>query len=442
MIDVDIHEITILPHRHRQDFNEDALLSLGESIAAHGLFYPPTLRPSRDGEAGTWVLLQGERRVRAIRDYVWGLGETFELQSEPGRAFSGPHLPCFTTAELSPIEAEEAEYEENVRRENLTWQERCDADARLAGLRGRQAELAGKPAPTIAQIAEEIQGSSAGWNHEQIRREVIVAKYLGDPEVAKQKTLDDAWKLLKQREEKRKNAELGQRVGLTFSANLHQLLNVDALTNLRNTDAGQYDVILTDPPYGMNAQDFGDAAGKVMQVHSYDDSPEAWLTLMTTCAKEWYRVAKPQAHAYICCDIDRFHALKDFMEDEGWWVNRTPFIIYKLDGNRVPYINYGPQRKWEMLLYANKGKRPVLGIFPDVIETRGDPNLGHGAQKPVELFINLLKRSVNPGDSILDSFCGTGTCFPAGHAFKCKVTGTEIDPVSYGIAVQRLEGLK
>ena len=441
MIDVNVHEITVLPHRHRQDFEETSLLALAESIEKNGLFYPPTLRPSRDGEEGTWILLAGERRLRAIRDYVWGLGNAFSLQSAAERRYPGPLLPCFTTADLSPLEAEEAEYEENVRRENLTWQERCDADARLAHLRNRQAALTGAPPPTIAQLSEELRGSSEGYHHETTRRELIVAKHLGDPEVAKQKSLEDAWKLLKQREDKRRNTELGERVGLTFSASQHTLLNIDTLTFMRNQNGEQFDVILTDPPYGINAQDFGDAGGKVVQVHEYDDSPEAWETLLAQCCREWYRLAKPQAHAYICCDIDRFHVLKRMMEEEGWWVNRTPFIIYKLDGNRVPYLNYGPQRKWEMLLYANKGKRPVLGIFSDVIETRGDPNLGHGAQKPVELFINLLKRSVNPGDTILDSFAVTGTIFPAGHAFKCRVTGTEIDPAAYGIAVKRLEAL-
>jgi len=72
-------------------------------------------------------------------------------------------------------------------------------------------------------------------------------------------------------------------------------------------DAERFDVILTDPPYGIDAQDFGDAGGRlVSQTHEYSDvGGEAWETLMLEFARQSFRIAKAQAHAYICCDIDK-----------------------------------------------------------------------------------------------------------------------------------------
>jgi DNA modification methylase len=153
-------------------------------------------------------------------------------------------------------------------------------------------------------------------------------------------------------------------------------------------------------------------------------------------------VAKEQAHLYICCDIDGFHYARDWLGRVGWWVHRTPLVNFKRDGSRVPWPQHGPQRKWELILYANKGRKPVTHIYPDVIETKGDENFGHGAQKPVELYTNLLKRSVRPGDSVLDCFGGTGTVLPAAHELQCRATYVEQDEVAFGIAVKRLEGLK
>ena len=109
---------------------------------------------------------------------------------------------------------------------------------------------------------------------------------------------------------------------------------------------------------------------------------------------------------------------------------------------RAPWPEHGPQRKYETILYAVKGKRPTLKLAPDVLDFPPDSNLGHAAQKPVALFEELLRRSVQPGNSVLDPFMGSGTIFAAAHVLKCRATGLELDQASYGIAVKRIEGLK
>lgn len=108
----------------------------------------------------------------------------------------------------------------------------------------------------------------------------------------------------------------------------------------------------------------------------------------------------------------------------------------------MPLPEHGPRRSYELVLYAYRGSKRVTAIYPDVIESKGDENLGHGAQKPVNLYTSLLVRSVRAGDKVLDPFAGTGTIFPAAHQLKCSALGIEKDPSYYGIAVQRIEELK
>jgi DNA modification methylase len=117
-------------------------------------------------------------------------------------------------------------------------------------------------------------------------------------------------------------------------------------------------------------------------------------------------------------------------------------IWYKKSGMRAPWPELGPQRKYETILYAIKGKKPILKMAGDVLDYAPDTNLGHAAQKPADLFEDLLRRSCLPGSSVLDPFMGSGPIFPAAHAIKCKATGIELDPASYGIAVGRLTALK
>lgn len=445
MHSVHISKINIAPNRQRQEFDPEALQELKTSIEDRGLMHPIVLRKQGD----EWFLVAGERRLRAIRE-LYELGEQFTCN---GMVFKEGAVPFVTLGELGVLEAEEAELDENLKRRDLTWQETADAHARLHALRAEQARL-GLRGPldesrvptgvhTVADTARELHGRADGAYQDNVRKEIIVARHLDNPEVAKAKSLDEAFKVLKRQEESRKNVALAASVGASFTADLHQLRQADCLDWMRGCMPGTFDVILTDPPYGMNAHEFGDGGGKLQGIeHRYDDSYESWQKLMSVWTKLSFIVAKPQAHAYVFCDIDRYHELKAMMEVAGWYVHRTPLIVHKQNSGRVPLPDRGPRRQWEMILYAIKGNKPTTHIYPDVIPCTADENMSHGAQKPVSLYENLLQRSVRPGDTVLDTFAGSGTIFPAAHTYKCKAVGVEMNPEYFGMATKRLQQLK
>lgn len=432
-----IDHIVVLPTRQRRSFDPLKMEELRSSIERTGLLSPICVRPS--GADVPWILVYGERRLRAVRD-LHDLNLSFKHE---GVKVASGLIPIVAWSELNELEAEEAELDENIKRDDITWQERAGAVSRLQKLR----EAQGRPA-TVAVIAEETyqpkrDGFGATNAIDVTRKTLIVARHLDKPQVAAAKTLDEGFKILKGIEEVARNTARAAEVGKTLSSASHQLENANALDWLLECPADSFDIILTDPPYGIDASDFGDAGGRLItQVHHYDDSYERWQDLIRTFIMESFRVAKREAHAYICCDFDRFHEIKGYMSAAGWTVFRTPIINYKRDGNRVPRPFHGPQRKWELILYAIKGDKQVTKVYPDVIETRGDENLGHGAQKPIGLYLDLLRRSCIPGDRVLDCFCGTGTIFPAAHELKLYATGVELDPAAYGIAAKRLQELK
>lgn len=442
-----IDKIQIAANRQRQEFDPEALQELKTSIEDRGLLHPIVVREERAGE---FFLVAGERRLRAIKE-IYELGGEFKFNNTTFRQGAVPYV---TLGELDVLDAEEAELDENLKRRDLTWQETADAHARLHALRVAQAAQANAgskaaggpdivPTPTVADTAREIHGRSDGSYQDNVRKEIIVARHLSNPEVAKAKSLDEAFKVLKRQEEAKKNVALAASVGATFTADLHQLHNENCLDWLRGCAPETFDVILTDPPYGMDAHEFGDAGGKLTGIeHRYDDSYESWQQLMSMWTKLSFIVAKPQAHAYVFCDIDRFHELKALMELAGWYVHRTPLIVHKQNSGRVPLPDRGPRRQWEMILYAIKGNKPTTHIYPDVIPCTADANMTHGAQKPVALFENLLQRSVKPGDTVLDTFAGSGTIFPAAHTYKCKAVGIEMNQEYFGMALRRIKELK
>lgn len=439
--------VLIKPNRQRQEFAPEALQELVTSIEERGLLHPPVLRD----ENGTWTLVAGERRMKAISQ-IWELGGSFKCDNQQ---VPEGEMPFTNLGDLTDLEAEEAELDENLKRKDLTWQEHAAAVARLHKLRGAQRAETNKalpapeqkPAQTYAETAHELLGKSEGAYQDTVRKEILVSKHLSNPAIAKAKSADEAFKILKKQEESAKNVELARVVGATFNADLHTLLNVDCLDYMRAAanlpDADKFDVILTDPPYGMGADNFGDAGGKLAGIeHHYDDSYESWVKLMSAWTILSYQVAKPQAHAYVFCDIDNYHELKSLMQVAGWYVFRTPLINHKMNSGRVPLPDQGPRRQYEIILYAIKGKKQTTHIYPDVISTSADENFSHGAQKPVALYQNLLQRSVRPGDRVLDTFAGSGTIFEAANGFKCAAVGTELNPEYYGMCLARIARCK
>jgi site-specific DNA-methyltransferase (adenine-specific) len=447
---IHLTEIVIKENRQRQEFDPQALQELKNSIQDNQLLHPIVLRL----ENHRWVLVSGERRLRAITE-IFFMGGQFIYNGDVFKA-DDELIPFTNLGELTYLEAEEAELDENLKRRDLTWQEHAAAVAKLHNLRQAQAnELSLKLAVegdysaelvqhTIADTAEELTGRRDGMYQDNIRKEIIVSQHLNNPVIAKAKNADEAFKLLKRDEEQKKNVALAASVGASFSADKHTLLNIDCLEfMMQDSNQGQFDVILTDPPYGMGADSFGDGGGKLDGIeHHYDDSYESWQRLLKVWASLSFGIAKPQAHAYVFCDFDRFHELKAFMQAAGWYVFRTPLIVYKVNSGRVPLPDQGPRRQYEIILYAIKGKKPVTHIYPDVITSQADENMSHGAQKPVNLYQNLLSRSVRPGDRVIDTFAGTGPIFPAAQSFLCEATGLEMNPEYYALSMKRLQDLK
>lgn len=197
---IERQRIKIAENRQRREFLPGELQELRESIESNGLLQAPVLRE----EGQDFVLVAGERRLRAITD-IYDLGGAFNYAGKP---VPPGMVPFVSLGSLSHIAAWEAELEENIRRTDLTWQERARATASLLDLRRAQAEDAERPPPTVRQITDEVRPGESNMAFQTTRDELIVSKFLDDPQVAAAPSLKEAFKLLKKREERTQNAQL------------------------------------------------------------------------------------------------------------------------------------------------------------------------------------------------------------------------------------------
>jgi site-specific DNA-methyltransferase (adenine-specific) len=84
---------------------------------------------------------------------------------------------------------------------------------------------------------------------------------------------------------------------------------------------------------------------------------------------------------------------------------------------------------------------PVDSIWTDIppISSQAAEALGYPTQKPVALLERIIKASSNPGDVVLDAFCGCGTALVAAQTLERRWIGIDVSPTACRVMAQRLE---
>lgn len=440
-----IHQnsIVIPENRIRKDFSPERLEELAISIAgskrlgveAKGLLHPIVLAFSEELD---YELIAGERRLRTMM-LLHKQGKTFMCD---GQVVLKDHIPFTLLGELSPDARKEAELEENTVRTDLTWQELHVARADLHKLRVKQhgevtmVSRKEREGWSLSDTAKEV-GLSRESSSGKIRDALVLAEHMDDEDVANAKTAKEALKILKNKHIKFLTEELAKRFGNKEASLEVDFRNEDLQEAIITLPDESFDCIITDPPYGIAADNFG---GQSIKGHHYDDSSELFTEIMQLFFTESYRIAKRKAHLYLFCDWTQFSFLSKGFAEEGWSVWPRPIIWNKGTG-MLPVPEYGPRYTHEYILYANKGKRPVTAIFPDVISIPAlDGKVAvHAAQKPVELYEDLINRCCAAGDTIFDGFAGSGTIFFAAKRTKTIATGIEKDFDTYNAALVSIQ---
>lgn len=412
--------ILVSEERQRQYFDTQKIVELANDILEHDLLH--ALAITNDNR-----LVAGERRLRALR-HLTELGKSFRYEDqvvEPGYA------PCVRVSDRDDTALFAVELSENIQRESLTWREKAAAIAKLHRLRAQQSGR-----QTYTDTSTELMAltkGKAGVNPQTVAKALTLADFLEDQEVAKATTAEKALRIVFRKTREQRLLRAAERIRGDPSLP-HQIVRGDALSELPQLPDDTFDIILTDPPYGIGAHEFG----STFEHHRYEDSYEYWQSLMPIVALQLARVARSKAHAFLFCDITRWLELKGFMEAAGWAVWPRPLIWDKGNAGITPRPLYGPRYCYEAILFASKGQREVVYCAQDVLRYNLPEKLHHAAEKPVDLFVDLLRRVIEPGQLVLDPFIGSGTTFAAANVVGGKVIGIEKDPTYATIAEARM----
>lgn len=83
---------------------------------------------------------------------------------------------------------------------------------------------------------------------------------------------------------------------------------------------------------------------------------------------------------------------------------------------------------------------PLTSVWTDIspINSQAQERLGYPTQKPVALLERIVSASSNPGDVVLDPFCGCGTAIDAAQKLGRQWIGIDITHLAIGLVEKRL----
>ena len=175
------------------------------------------------------------------------------------------------------------------------------------------------------------------------------------------------------------------------------------------------DVILTDPPYGVN---FGYSA-------EYDDGQRNYAAFIGGCFELMRRSA------------DR--VLLTVGMRNLWLYPPAEWVLCWAKPGSVRRSDLGGFKEWEPVFVYGKPKIwNDFKLLPDCVNHASDEAAGHPCPKPLALYEWLSEQSCESGQLITDPFSGSGTTLRAAKNKGRKAIGIEIEEKYCEIAAKRL----
>ena len=210
------------------------------------------------------------------------------------------------------------------------------------------------------------------------------------------------------------------------------LMRGDCLERMKEIESGSVDMILTDPPYGM---DFQSNYRNEKYSKIKNDKDLSWLDVWTD---ELFRVAADNTAHYVFCSFHNIDKFKQALEKKFKIKN---MLIWEKNNTSMGDLKADFAPKYEMIIFIHKGRRFINGKRdPNILKFNRTGNKLHPTQKPVDLLQYLLGKFSDEGDTVLDPFMGSGSTGVACKNLNRDFIGIELDDGYFDIAMGRVFG--
>ena len=196
---------------------------------------------------------------------------------------------------------------------------------------------------------------------------------------------------------------------------INKVICGDCLEVMKKLPDKCIDLVLTDPPYGVN-----------LKYDVYEDTEESWFEMMDKIIPEMRRVAKMVI--FPSCQIKRL---------DWFYINHKPdWLIcwYKGSPGHAGYVGFND---WEPHIVYGK----ITNTMHDYFAATNDEkmgNYGHPCPKPTKWAEWLISRATKEGQIVLDPFNGSGTTTFIAQKLGRNFIGIDLSEDYCKIAEKRL----
>lgn len=373
-----------------------------------------------------YLLLAGERRLRAVRSLKWA-----EISAK------------IVQREMDEWEIRVIELHENLQRKSMTPAEEGILTDEIHNL---YQGIYGKAEPGPNNEGHGIRDTAKilGKSPATVSDSLEIASYVEViPELKEAKTKSEAKKMIKALKEKLVREEIAKREEARKRTNgkshtsttekrksilMQRYILGDFFEQIKGVETRTIDLVELDPDWGILFKERVKATGS-LTADDYDTlQPEDYEAGLTEMAKELFRVMKD--HSWLICwySIEEWHnQTRDILNAAGFSVCGMPaFWIHTSNKTGTPAYRLG--QRTESFFYARKGNARIGKMgHPNTFtyRTLNQDERKHPAEKPIELYTDIFSTFLGErkAASILIPFAGSGNSILAADNLEHNAIG-------------------
>jgi ParB/RepB/Spo0J family partition protein len=442
--EIAIADITI--DRETRQRREIETEDLEASIRQRGLIQPIVI----EGAKAPFRLVAGERRLTACKN----LGLTV--------------IEARSVSDLSQIERELLELEENIKRQDLTWQEITRAVAKV-----HQLHQAQDSEWTLGESAQ-VCGLAISTVSLYLR---VNAEINSNERIADAGTAREAYNILTRRDQRAAGAAMEELIRLPpaprpkaavetpqpgeVSTEMppaaaqpmivrptapagppsveETILNASFLDWAPSYSGPRFNFIHCDFPYGIDFAAGPQGQGNEIEV--YDDSRGVYFKLLDCLLDNLDKLMASSAHMVFWYSEAHGPATREAFATRAPTLKllRHPLIWLKSDNAGItPDTRRTPRHVYETAMLLVRGDRQLVRVKADAYASPTNKTL-HPSTKPEPMLRHFFEMLVDDHTIMLDPTAGSGAALRAAESLRAKsVLGLEIDPQYLGPARKAL----
>ena len=430
--------------RKRKVIKDEPLQQLINSIKQHGVLMPILLDEDKR-------LIAGERRLRACLS----LDENYEI-------------PYITKPQLTEDDKIIIELEENIRRDDMIWQDVYLARLSLISIYRTKGFA-------LPEIYAGLGISKSVYDNIVLLNKFVVEKE--DLSILEYPSMRAAVAKVTRIREREKNRELSEILDVaTQSTELEdgELVEVvdentsvvqmatkdknrsdykrgnfdirhgNILELFQKTWERKFDFVHCDFPYGVNHGESGQGGTKDGSWTGYDDDEQTYFDLIKGLCAARNKIMYPSAHLMFWFSMKYYKETIQLFDElaPDLKPNLHPLIWHKSDNKGIiSNVKHTPRNVYETALIFTRGGRQIVNITNNVYSCPSYKSKAlHVSEKPETMLEGFFKMFVDEYTEVLDPTCGGGSAIRAAFSAGAKrALGVELNPEFSKLAEDALD---